>query len=254
MTNPRNRSKISLALMRRIVRAIIPHMGKPVTPELVSTIVTRTFPHVLTSRELYRRLAVTNYRERMADAGHPLIDVPAVRQYTSDDWRKAVERAADPEKGYTHITREVIERTAIRGDLHSRNAERNQTIAFAANDSNIVGWARVDLTPPTCPLCRLTISRGPVYSSSEAAGDDRNTYHGGCTCETVLVIKGQEDSWPGRDMFLAEKDRYKTAVKGKRGADRSRAYRAAVAAENKKVSDSQGTGKQAAQVADNGKE
>lgn len=190
---------------------IFPFIGAPLTNAILDQIAKVTFSDMESLRKGFRALAAQAAANQLGR--DTVTDPPEIRRYEVADWRKAVGRAfheetATPE---SRLDREGLARTLVRADLHGRNAERNTMIAIALAEEEVAGYARVDFVPPTCPLCRITISRGPVYSSEQAAGGEGNTYHGGCTCVQVLVLKGQEDSWPGRDQYLAEKKRYKDA-------------------------------------------
>jgi hypothetical protein len=181
------------------------------TNAILDQIAKVTFGDIESLRKGYRALAAQAAAHQLGR--DTITEPPEIRRYEVADWRKAVGRAfqedaATPE---SRLDREGLARTLVRADLHGRNAERNTMIAIALAEEEVAGYARVDFIPPTCPLCRITISRGPVYSSAQAAGGEGNTYHGGCTCVQVLVLKGQENSWPGREIYLAEKQRYKDA-------------------------------------------
>lgn len=232
MMTPRRRVKTSKAMMRKVVRVVLRYLGQPASPGVIESIARATFPAVSAGRAEYQGFAVAGYRAFMRANDRVPIEPPPIRDYKAEDWRKAVERVAE---SHPVVGRKFAIAVSVRSDLHARNAERNQGVAFAVHDEQIAGWARIDRIPPTCPLCRLTISRGPVYSSADAAGGDTNTYHGGCTCEVVYVLKGQEDSWDGIEYYRAEVARYKAATKGKRGPEVQRAWRRAVATANKQA-------------------
>lgn len=224
---PRQRQTLSRRSLIRLARLILPFIGAPITKGLLDTIARATFSDVVKLRDGYRGLAAQAAANQL---GRDAVTVPpAIRKYETKDWRKAVGRAfhEDALTPESVVDRPALARTLVRADLHGRNAERNTMIAIAVAEDEVIGWARVDPTPPTCPLCRITISRGPVYSSEEAAGGEGNTYHGGCTCTIVLVTRGKETSWPGYSQYQAEKQRYKDA-KGS-----AKAYRKLVAQANK---------------------
>jgi len=224
----RQRETLSLRFMRRIARLILPFVGKPVTSSILAQMTRRSFPSVESLRHEYRLLATRSFAYHMDIDIPPVDSVPPIRAYEMQDWAKAVNRSLKAEneipEGRT-ITRQDVSRVLRRADLHGRNAERNTMVALSVESEEVIGWARVDPIPPTCPLCRLTISRGPVYSSAQAAGSDGNDYHTGCTCEVVPVRS--KESWPGRDQYLKERQLYKEA-KGN-----AKAYRALVKKANK---------------------
>lgn len=224
---PKQRASLSRRTLLRLARLMLPFIGAPVTKALLDVIAKASFADVNTLRSGYRSLAAQAAANQL---GRDTVSAPPdIRRYEVADWRKAVGRAfqEDAATPDTKVDRPAIARALVRADLHGRNAERNTMVAIAIAEDEVIGWARVDPTPPTCPLCRLTISRGPVYSSAEAAGGEGNTYHGGCTCTIVLVTAGSKTSWPGYEQYQAELRRYREA-KGK-----PKAYRAAVAKANK---------------------
>lgn len=232
MTTTQARLSTSKRLFRALARILLPYRGEPVTALALDALTARTFPAVVAARSTYRNFAIASYLDAVPDP----IETPDLRPYEPEAWRAALDKVAqvqdDGSYGRESVDTEFVEATLIRADLHARAAERNQTIAFAVNDDQVAGWARIDPIPPTCPLCRITISRGPVYRSAEAAGGDGNTFHGGCTCEIVLVLKGQEDSWPGIHHYRRELAFYKKHAKRSNGKSPAQAYRAAVNEEN----------------------
>lgn len=224
---PRQRSSLSRRSLIRLAKLIFPFVGAPITKGLLDAIARATFSDVVKLRDGYRGLAAQAAANQL---GRNTISAPPdIRKYETTDWRKAVGRAFQEETATpeTRVDRPAVARALIRADLHGRNAERNTMVAIAVEEDEVIGWARVDPTPPTCPLCRLTISRGPVYTSAQAAGGEGNTYHGGCTCTIVLVTTATKTSWPGYEQFQAERQRYKDA-KGK-----PKEYRKLVAQANK---------------------
>ncbi|RTL64437.1 MAG: hypothetical protein EKK42_24500 [Pseudonocardiaceae bacterium] len=81
----------------------------------------------------------------------------------------------------------------------------------ARSDPACLGWARVDPNPPACGFCTMLISRGPVYTSSEAAGDERNIFHPNDTCRVVPVF--DDDDWAGKAAYEAANEAYISANK-----------------------------------------
>ena len=63
-----------------------------------------------------------------------------------------------------------------------------------------VAWARVLTGARSCYFCAMLASRGPVYTSENAAkyrgGQRVDRYHDGCDCEVVLVQN--YSTWEGR--------------------------------------------------------
>lgn len=191
------------ALTRTLMRAIAPTLarlvGSPVTTAHVRTVAQATLADVVTSRNAYLALAVEQYRS-MSDTGN--INPPPLRRYDVTSWEMALRRTwSKAVKDQTPLTDNDIARALVTADHQGREAERAQLVAYSMRDDRIVGWARVDFTPPTCPFCTMLVSRGPVYKSAETAGRDpaggRNRFHHGDTCSVVLVTKATRDSYPG---------------------------------------------------------
>lgn len=220
------------SLTRRLVAAIAPVLapllGVRKSAKLNRAIARAVYPYVQSGRKTSRDLARLVYVQAKANWNSDAspIEEPRIRDYPIEALEKAVSdaMAVNPTD---RIEDADLERVAAAADSHVRNAYRNQSLAYVHNDNDIVGWARVDPYPPTCELCRLLISRGPVYKTARSAGE-RNKYHTGCTCVPQLVFKGQEDSWPGREIYLAERERYEKATRGLSGKDARRAWRKAV--------------------------
>lgn len=219
-------------LTRRITRVLAeilsPYLGLRVTAEIVRAISRAILPVVLGGRDKSKQLARAVYVEtkREWSPGSSVVPEPRVREYTEQHLAEAVDRALLV-GGNDVIHPEDLERVAAVADTHVRNAYRNTSLAYVHNDDDIVGWARIDPLPPTCEFCRLLIARGPVYKSAKTAGG-RNKFHTGCTCIPQLVVRGQERNWPGREMYLAERQRYENATKGKSGKEARKAWREAV--------------------------
>lgn len=97
-------------------------------------------------------------------------------------------------------------------------------LEFRPSKHGVIGWARVlGKKDNHCAFCIVACSRGPVYSSAEAAGQMSasqkwadatgfiNRYHDNCDCKVVLVTKGVK--WEGRAQQAAMERLYELAVK-----------------------------------------
>lgn len=194
---------------------LLPMRGSKLTPAQVRQFAQQTLPGVLAAREKYRRLAEQQYRELVIA---PIIR-PPLRTYTTESWAASLATVLTPDvpdDDREPVGEPEIEEVLIKADLQGREAERSQLIAYAMHDSDIIGWARVDREPPTCPFCTMLISRGPVYTSAKTAGD-RNRFHGGCTCEVVLVTESTRDSYSGVEISKAAESLWREASKGRSG-------------------------------------
>lgn len=216
---PAIRTSLSKRYMVRLAKALVPYRGMPIDKQVLDAIARETYNDVVFLRNDYQRLAARAYAVQLGLDQAPSLtqagskDYKPIRGlagYRRSDWRKAVAKALHEHSDDPgNVDNAAIGRLLVRMDLHGRNSERNTMVALSRNDDSIIGWARVDYALPTCPLCSITISRGPVYHSEESAGGQGNDYHGGCTCEIVLVRADEKDSWPGREIYLRELAFYK---------------------------------------------
>lgn len=224
------------SLTRQLVKALVPvlapFLGAKRRPSLARAIASAIFPVIRSGRSESEKLARRVYTLQKADwdRDRPPIADPKIRAYEIGDLVAALVKDLEINDA-PEIESEDLERIANSADLHTRNAYRNKELAYVHNDEDVVGWARVDPKPPTCEFCRLLISRGPVYKSAKSA-EGRNRYHKGCTCVPQIVFRGQENDWPGREMYEAELARYRKATKGKSGKAARKAWREAVDAVN----------------------
>lgn len=115
-----------------------------------------------------------------------------------------------------------------RGQKELEQAARKTTLWAVEDDPRVRGWARVEGNENigSCGFCAMMISRGPVYSTPDAAGmniaskatavelfkqsggdipmDLMARWHPNCDCKVVPVFK--EADWPGRDHHLEMQD------------------------------------------------
>ena len=136
----------------------------------------------------------------------------AVRPYKRD----FAEPDTPPEK-LTELAGTLAKQTLAGG--------RRAIINGASNDPIVRGWARIEGGGESCAFCKTLISRGPVYSSANAAGflgtktdalqisgefqgtgdesvfsdDMMRRFHDNCDCLIVPVF--DRASWPGRDQY-----------------------------------------------------
>lgn len=219
---PPVRDALTRALMRAIAPVFAPLVGSPMTRAHVRVVAQATIAEVVKSRNAFVALAVQQYRS-MDNTGN--IDPPPLRNYTVASWEMALRRAwSTVVRDQTPLAQNDVARALVTADHQGREAERAQLVAYSMHDDKIVGWARVDFSPPTCPFCTMLISRGPVYSTAESAGrdptDGRNRFHHGDTCGVILVTKETRDSYPGIERTRAAERAWITAGKGtKSGAE-----------------------------------
>lgn len=199
--------KLTRALAAALARLLSPFVGVTLTKATLRTIAVAILPVLRANREKQRALAERYYTE-LKHAGmpeSPPVPRPPIRDVDETAITNLLSNTLEVGKP---IRADSVETVIVKTDQVARNAQRNQTVAYSFADKDVLGWARVDPKPPTCSFCTMLISRGPVYTTAETAGD-RNHYHGGCTCIPVLVLKSQKNSWPGRDKFLEAEKLYK---------------------------------------------
>lgn len=190
----RARLAIDESLRKALPSVILPFLGRTLSEETIGSIARAVLPFVLRTRKRSRNLALTEIRASLKAADLPgYDDPPDLRDYDESPLVRAIVEITGDDPEFTADHGDKVVETAIR---HSRNAGRNTMVQASLHHPDILGWARVDFTPPTCPICTLAISRGPVYKSARSAGE-RNKYHTGDTCSVVVVLRGQEDSYPG---------------------------------------------------------
>lgn len=194
---------LTRSLTRQLLPLIAPLVGSKVSRSALALLVRAFFPVVAASREKQAALAEEYYRgarERAGVPGEP-VSRPETREYAEEALSSGLERVISEDEV---LSDEAAASAVLVADTHSRNAYRNTVMAYSRADPRIRGWARIDPKPPTCPFCRMLISRGPVYSTAESAGE-RNKFHRGDTCVPTLVFQGQEDSYDGVEQTRAAK-------------------------------------------------
>lgn len=196
-------------------------MGRPSNRQTRRLIAEALFPQVNSARQTAARAAQQYFAEA---ASLDNIQAAPIREYAVE----ALEAGLEPfiPDDNRPLTTKHIERAAAVASKHIEDAGRRQTIALVIDSDDVRGWARIDPRPPSCAFCLTLISRGPVYTSAQAAGRNSdgsmNQWHPGCTCKVVVVAN--LNSWEGRDQTLAAARIYREATKN--GASISAARRA----------------------------
>jgi len=234
------RQSITRAMMRTLLRFLIPFLGRPAGRDLVERIANDSFVTVLSTRKQYEALARELYIQSLAafDRDADPVSSPSLRPFTFAEWLGSVRRSLVEDEP---IDMKSLESLLVGADLHSRNAEREHAVAYAIDDPRSIGWARYDPIPGTCSWCLMLISRGPSYGSNMSAGG-MEKWHRGCTCEVVQVFS--RDKWRGKAQYEQAEQLWKDVTKGKKGNDATRAFRRAVEAGRPKAS------KQVSRIAD----
>ena len=128
-------------------------------------------------------------RERAAAgiAGSPRFQLP--KQAPLEQIGKSVNWAAQPLWGESDLQtaekrlESVVERLVL-------NAGRDAIVAAVEQDREAKAWARVP-EPDACYFCAVLATRGAVYKTAHAAGDD-NAYHDHCRCHVEPVFVAYE--------------------------------------------------------------
>ncbi|WP_439377834.1 hypothetical protein [Amycolatopsis lexingtonensis] len=150
-------------------------------------------------------------------------------------------------------TQDAAAQVALRAAKEVENGGRRTILRAVETDPVVKGWARVATGRETCGFCMMLVSRGPVYTSADAAGLDLNDtsaaqvwkkaeagdidsreaidelmtrWHPGCDCKVVPVFKISD--WPGRDAWKRAEEAWKHYTKGYGGLDALNAFRRAV--------------------------
>lgn len=201
-------NRLATKLLKFVIRELTGIRGTVPSQEVVNSIVSSIFPSVLSTRESFRLIARESYEDAKREAipDKKSIPPPKLREYTRKRLKEALSANLPDNR---EVNDKDIEKTLLAVEQQARDAERNQTVAYAIHDKDIKGWARIDPEPPTCSFCLLLVSRGPVYRSAHSAGD-RNKYHHGCTCIPVLVFNGQSN-WRGEQHYKEALAIYKQA-------------------------------------------
>lgn len=210
-----------LPLMGR-VRRLFHALGVPVTAAQRQTMAAYLLRPMQSARAGNYQAAVRYLN------GQGFTDIPPLREYPVQVLEKVVEDAtADlvvDDKPVTEARRDdslVVEdaQRSTAGTL-SRHAqaparETVQTLADAAGAD--VGWARMLTGPSSCSFCAMLASRGPVYTSHDAAigrgGNPLNLYHSahlnktgklvGGNCDCIAVPVTDYGTWEGRESHQA---------------------------------------------------
>lgn len=203
-TLARARDSAYANLIRAVIGSIARLFGQPVTPASIEVVRSTTQPIIATTREVVRDLVYRDYVQ-VIDRTNP-VDPLELNRFTDELWRSSIEKAVED---HDRFDTAAFEQIGLSADYWTRDAEWGQAVDVSKKDPRLGRIARVDPIPPTCPLCTLMNSRGPVYVSQESFA---RTLHTGDTCEPVFVPVGTDD-YPGKDHTDLARGRYERAVK-----------------------------------------
>lgn len=82
---------------------------------------------------------------------------------------------------------DAANRQAASAERNTMNGARGSLYVASEKDKRVLGWVRVSKTGTPCGFCAMLISRGVVYRSAQAAGD-QDLYHDNCHCIAVPVF------------------------------------------------------------------
>lgn len=233
-------------LSRRIallfLRFFRPFLKRRVTETEWLGLLQALFPDVQLTRYEAAELGRQFFDSKREEAFGETIDV-YLNPYDFDDFVEAMEPSKEdflsPDTQLDALT--TIANRAVK---EVENGGRRTLIRAVESDLEAYGWARYDPRPPTCAFCTMLISRGPVYLSARSAGlklEDKaasrrllagwtpdldklmTKYHPGCTCAVIPVF--DDESWEGREQFLAAEQLWKDLTKGYKGLDALNALR-----------------------------
>lgn len=170
---------------------------------------------------------------------------------TVEDGAEAPRSSSDSEHmEHTRLTREekdALQRERIFAELRERRLRASDGVDIYAEQRAAArargtqakepagktpqAWARVLTGAENCGFCITLASRGPVYTSAEAAGQGKaadvfkdadatgliNTYHPRCDCLVVPVY--DYGKWAGRDSFVELRKLYREKVTNARWTD-----------------------------------
>lgn len=209
---------------RPVVAAVIGVLralaGVPLSPAQWRLLLDALFPAVAQGRRASFALAVEFYLSQRAghtDTAPPRIEPPP---YESSALDHALRRTVSTRLSRPESARAAISDAAGAVARHVEQAGRDSVIAAATLDR--ARWARVPTGRETCAFCWMLASRGPVYTSRQAAGEMR-TWHDRCDCQVVPVFN--RDAWDGREVFLTAQRLWRDSTAGHSGRDALNAFR-----------------------------
>jgi hypothetical protein len=220
----RRQQNLALVPLMKLIRALLHSLGVPVTDAQTQEFATRLYRPTVKARDLNYGIARAYLASQHLPSG---IAIPRPRDYPFAAMVSTLERtvgkvqiAGDPVTEDNRADVRVIEEanTALGGTV-ARQAQEpaRETVATIGETHEHYGWARVLVGPFSCSFCAMLASRGPVYSSQQAAlgrgGSGLGAYHtpyinengktvgGVCDCVAVLVPVGST-SWEGYDAHV----------------------------------------------------
>jgi hypothetical protein len=199
--------------------------GQPLPSAYLRLLVDALFPAVVQGRRLSSDLATrfhAGQRAEHSDAPVPRLEPPPYEPAALDH---ALHRTVHTRLSQPDTTRAAISDAAGAVARHVEQAGRDTIITATRRDRVALGWARVPTGRETCAFCWMLASRGPVYTTCQAAGD-MTMWHDRCDCLVTPVF--HRDDWDGRDTFLTARQLWRDTTAGHSGRDALNAFRRAL--------------------------
>lgn len=189
--------------IKKVINSISRLLGHPINEQTRTELARLSYPTIVGVRRL---IANQVYRDYLQTVGTNPVKQFELTRFTPEFWQGSVDNAV---KDHDFVTVTVTQEIGMSADYWARDAEWGEGFQLAHADDRIDRIARVDFEPPTCPLCTLMNSRGPVYVSKDSF---LRTLHTGDTCEPIFVKVG-EKHYPGSEHTAEALRRYEEAVK-----------------------------------------
>lgn len=237
----------ALAPILKLIRALLHALGVPVTEPQVEQFATRLYrPTVKVRNQGYAIAGAYLLSQHLPSS----LVIPQPRDYPFDAMVSTLNRtvvplrvAGEPVTEQTRADLRVINtaNTALGGTVSRQVQEpARETIASIGENHDHYGWARVLTGAYSCSFCAMLASRGPVYTSKEAAlgrgGSGLGAYHtayvnkngktvgGNCDCVAMLVPVGST-SWEGHVAHQKLEKLWQNTTDGKSNDDARNAFR-----------------------------
>ena len=188
-----------------------------------------------------RRAVVTvDGKPVTAATNKPKVSVAIMDPQTRRE-QKVTVTVTDTNRRDPQVVRVIGSKVAATAQRHVRMAAREVVADTADSVEKIsgrrVGWARVLTGAESCPWCAMLASRGPVYTSQDAAlfatarsgqfsTQEQRAYHTNCDCIATIVVEGRD--WPGREQYEQLEQLWAESTRGVYGDDAITAFSAAV--------------------------
>ena len=219
----------ALRPLRKLIRAMFYAKAVPVTPPQINEFAIQLYRPVLTARDRSYIAGRAYINSERLPSG---IVIPRQQAYPFEALENTLTEVAEDlrvaDEPITEKNRRqplMIEaaRKTVDGTLMRVAQEpARDTVAEIGEDEDFeaIGWARMLVGAYSCSFCAMLASRGPVYTSQEAAigrgGNPLDAYHKpyidkrgalvGGVCDCIAVLVTSYGSWEGRESWEALED------------------------------------------------